>query len=558
MKLKSMISIQWLAAAVFGAGAMLPSACSDGEPGEQDTDSAPGDEGTDTESEPGDSAAPVEGEVTLTIDSQEAVHPISPFIYGSNQMGDDTPYLKMGRSGGNRWTAYNWETNASNAGSDWHYSNDGYLLDDDTPGEAVRRAVEESRRNGAAHVVTVPMAGHVSADKSGNVDLDDPNHLAERFHESLAKKGAAFDLSPDTSDDYVYQDEFINWLDHEFPGALSDDETPILLSLDNEPALWSHTHEEIHPDPATYAEMVEKSTEMAVAVKNVAPEAKILGFVGYGWAAFETLQDAPDADGRNFVDFFLDAMRQADEDFGYRLMDVLDLHWYPEAQGGGVRITEDDNSDEVVAARLQAPRSLWDDTYTEDSWISQWSTKGPIALIPRMLEKIDDHYPGTKLSITEYNYGGADHISGALAEADALGIFGREGVFAASLWPLSTSQDAIMAAFDMYLNYDGGGGAFGDTSIAAETSDIEASSVYASVDEGDPNRMVLVAINKTDGRLAADIEISHDVDFESVEVYQLTEDDPAAVKSDAAPSIDGNRLTYNMPPLSVSTLVLSH
>ena len=64
---------------------------------------------------------------------------------------------------------------------------------------------------------------------------------------------------------------------------------------------------------------------------------------------------------------------------GKTLMDVLDLHWYPEARSGtnpnaGTRITENNNSAAVVAARVQAPRSLWDPTYTETSWISQWGT----------------------------------------------------------------------------------------------------------------------------------------------------------------------------------------
>lgn len=547
------IAIFVLATAVFALTVM---SCSDDTETSTDTEvdsENPGDGGADSDSSGTD--APLES-VTFTIQSDEAVRAISPFIYGTNQMNESTAHLKMGRSGGNRWTAYNWETNASNAGSDWQYSSDNYLSSSDVPGEAVRVAVEESLSHGAAHVVTVPMAGYVSADKDGPVDLDDPNHLAERFFESVPAKGTAFDLPPDTSDDVVYQDEFVYWLDQEFPGALSDTDAPIFLSMDNEPALWASTHEEIHPEPVTYAEMVEKTTALSTAIKEVVPDATVLGFVGYGWAAFDSLQDAPDKEG-NFVEFFLDAMRQADEDAGYRLMDVLDIHWYPEAQGGGVRITEEDNSDPVAAARLQAPRSLWDDTYTEESWITQWSTNGPIALIPLMLEKIENNYSGTKLSITEYHYGGGNHISGAVAQADVLGIFGREGVFAASLWPLSGSMNFTMAAFDMYLDFDGNGGAFGDTSILASTSDIEATSVYASVDDGDDDRMVITAINKTANALNAEMEITHGTAFTSVEAYQLTEDDAASVPVDDVPALTDNQLVYTMPAMSVSTLVLS-
>ena len=50
-------------------------------------------------------------------------------------------HLTFDRAGGNRWTAYNWETNASNAGSDYIYNNDNYLSSSNVPAEAVRSFV---------------------------------------------------------------------------------------------------------------------------------------------------------------------------------------------------------------------------------------------------------------------------------------------------------------------------------------------------------------------------------------------------------------------------------
>ena len=52
-----------------------------------------------------------------------------------------------------------------------------------------------------------------------------------------------------------------------------------------------------------------------------------------------------------------------------------------------------------------------------------------------MMQKwIADDYPGTKTAITEYNWGGQEHINGALAQADILGIFGAYGLDMATLW----------------------------------------------------------------------------------------------------------------------------
>ena len=133
-----------------------------------------------------------------------------------------------------------------------------------------------------------------------------------------------------------------------------------------------------------------------------------LGAVAFGWSEFMSLSDAPDFKEHNakygtYLDFFLASMKELETKHKKRLVHVLDVHWYPEARGTK-RITEKDTSPKTVAARLQAPRSLWDATYTEKSWITGTWGK-PIRLIPWLLERIAERYPGTKLAMTEYNFG---------------------------------------------------------------------------------------------------------------------------------------------------------
>jgi hypothetical protein len=493
------------------------------------------------------------------VDSSAGVRPISRYVYGVNQ-GDwagRTRHLALGRLGGNRFTAYNWENNASNAGKDYLNQNDDYLGGGDTPGEVVRREVAATHGAGASIVVTVPIQGYVAADKNGGGDVNQtPDYLNVRFEASKARKGAPYRYPPDTGDHDVYQDEFVHWLEGAFPESRRDPRRTIFYDLDNEPDLWYDTHSRIHPDHVTYAEMVSRTTEYASAIKAVAPGALVFGFVSYGWNGYTTLQDAPDGAGRDFVDFFLDSMRAAEGGARRRLLDVLDLHWYPEARGNGVRILESDDSPAVAEARIQAPRSLWDPSYVESSWISD--NVGAIRLLPRLREKIANHYPGTRLAITEYNYGGGMHISGALAEADVLGILGREGVFAATLWSLSDPgrEPAIQAAFDAYTSYDGASGAFGDTSIAAATSDTAATSLYASVDAGRPERMVLVALNKGAGPATADFAIDHGVDLRRAEVYRITAVGAPVRAADIA-FASRNAFADTLPPRSVTTYVLT-
>jgi len=429
-------------------------------------------------------------------------------------------------------------------------------------------------------IVTMPIIGYVSADHNGGGDVANSgaNYLATRFRVSQAKKPSAFTLTPNTADGFVYQDEYINFLDQTYPGAFANTNTPIMVNLDNEPDLWQHTHARLRGDgnpatqagtTATYAEMIQRTVEYASAAKDVNSAVQILGPVSYGWQGYVRFQDAADANNRDFLDFYLAEMAAAGTTAGRRLLDVLDVHWYPEARGAcaanpmdGCRISDAAGVAEaaVVAARVAAPRSLWDSTYRENSWIQQSLGNGQgINLLPRLEDKISANYPGTKLAITEYNYGGANHISGAIAQADVLGIFGREALYAATLWPLEVNNGFIYGGFDAFRNYDGANGSFGDTSVRATNSDVATTSVYASVDAANPARMVIVAINKTAGAKTAGIAITHTVPFHTAQIYTVSGTSPAGapVAAAAVNITQTNAFQYSMPANSVTTLVLA-
>ena len=106
-------------------------------------------------------------------------------------------------------------------------------------------------------------------------------------------------------------------------------------------------------------------------------------------------------------------------------------------------------------------------------------------LIPRLQSWIADYYPGTKIGITEYNWGAENHINGATAQADILGIFGREGLDYAVRWTTPAESTPTYKAIKMYRNYDGSGAAFGDTSVSATGPNPDNVSVFAAVRSSD-------------------------------------------------------------------------
>jgi hypothetical protein len=405
--------------------------------------------------------------VTLSLNTSVGRLPISPLIYGINDDKSVDPNFDavvaetrpgLLRLGGNRWTAYNWENNDSNAGSDYEYENDNFLSASTTPGAAVLQTVQAAEASGATALVTVPIAGYVAADGNppGPVQNSGSNYLTTRFNTDQPSDPAPLSTTPNLTDGVVYQDQFAYWLKHAAPGA------SVMFSLDNEPDLWASTHAEIHPAAATYAEVLAKDLSYAAALKKVWPSAPVTGPVSYGWYGYETLQGAPDSgtDG-NFLDWYLSQVKAADSTAHTRLINNLDLHWYPEATGldgiSAVRITGTDVSPGVVAAREQAPRSLWDPTYVEASWITQSLGNSAIDLIPRLKAQIKTNDPGMKLDLSEWNYGGGQSISGGIATADVLGVFGRRQMQAAAWWPLNANEQFSYGAFAIFRNYDGAG-----------------------------------------------------------------------------------------------------
>ena len=67
-------------------------------------------------------------------------------------------------------------------------------------------------------------------------------------------------------------------------------------------------------------------------------------------------------------------------------------------------------------------------------------------------------------------------------------------MYAAAEWPLVGSEPFIGGALQMFRNYDGANGMFGDTSVSASTDDVVSSSVYASVDSAHPNIVTLHSV----------------------------------------------------------------
>ncbi len=520
-------------------------------------------------------------QVRFDVDLGKNIRPISPLIYGSNT--DDLTQadgVAFRRSGGNRLTGYNWENNASHAGTDYLNSSDSFLGGGEVPGKAITDFIDKTTASGAAGLITMPAAGYVSKDKNGVVSAAETAPSA-RWAKVVYEKGKPFTDTPDVNDSEVYTDEFVAFLVKKYGGAATDRGVRY-YDVDNEPGLWPITHPRIHPDPTTCVELVQKTTGVAMAVKKVDPKAEIFGGVFYGYGDYADLQGAPDWKTVNpkgdygwYIDYFLDEMKKASDKAGMRLMDVLDIHWYSEAVGDHRINAKGATTVNDRKARLQAPRSLWDSTYAENSWISKWQTPkrpvtnpgdpvpGPILLLPHLFASIRKYFPDTKLSITEYNYGEADSITGGIAAADFLGILGRDGVYASNFWQLDEKPTYVASAFRLFRNFDGKHSAFGTVAAGAKASDNDNASLYASFNSGG-DEIHIIALNKSlTETVQGTFNVTSPVAIAGGKVFGFDKasadqsaSGPALAEKAAIASVTGNAFTYSLPPLSAYHFVL--
>jgi len=515
-------------------------------------------------------------DVIITIDPTKTM-PISPYIYGINFYGGVSgapPLLTFDRAGGNRWTAYNWETNASNAGSDYIYDNDNYLSSSNVPAEAVRSFIAADQATNTASLITVQLQGLVSADENGPVSVANPPDLT-RFKQVVDKKSTVssvpFTITPPTTDANVFMDEFLWALNQKVPGSIfgAGAQLPTFVSLDNEPELWNSTHLEVQgPNPVTSDNYIAKTITLAKALKDQFPDLVIFGPVHYGFQGIYNWQGELTAtpDGNNwFPDKYLTALQTASATYGRPLVDVYDFHWYAEVYDpSGTRILNLSSStltDEQVQLIVQSPRNLWDPTFHDDNnsnpWIYNELGQTPINLLGRLQAKINAESPGMKIAITEYENGGWNHIAGTIAQADNLGIFGAQGVFAANFWPPGGTYSYALAGFRAFRGFDGASANFGDTSLEAVSSSVKDVVVYASTDSSTPGRSVFVAINRsTSAKVTA---ISGQTLSGTAHLYQMTAASAQGQTTVQPVSIgtmpaSGSSFTLTLPALSVTTI----
>src|SRR5262249_36612743 len=151
----------------------------------------------------------------------------------------------------------------------------------------------------------------------------------------------------------------------------------------------------------------------------------------------------------------------------------------------------------------------------------------------------------TGIGITEYNWGAEGHINGATAQADILGIFGRENLDLATRWTTPATSTPTYKAMKLYRNYDGNKSTFGDTSIAATVPNPDVLSSFAAVLSAD-GALTAMVINKS-ATLPAPVflRLTNFLHNGTAQVWQLTS--ATTILRLADTTLAGNTLSNQVP-----------
>jgi hypothetical protein len=328
--------------------------------------------------------------------------------------------------------------------------------------------------------------------------------------------------------------------------------------MDNEHSIWFSTHQDVHPVGPTMQEILGKILDYASMVKSNDPNALVCGPEEWGWSGYfysgydqqnAGYNDRAANGGWDYLPWLLNQLHQHDTNTGQRLLDYFTVHCYPQGGEGG-----NDVSSSTELLRNVSTRLFWDTNYVDRSWIGQQPTNNVLMLIPRMKGWVTNYYPGTKIGITEYNWGAESYINGATAQADLLGIFGREGLDLATRWTTPASNTPTYQAMRIYRNYDGKKSAFGDASVSTTVPNPDNLSAFAAIRTNDSALTVMV-INKTlTGTTPLQLNVTNFANSGIAQAWQLTASN--VITQLPGISYAGGVLSNQLPAQSITLYIL--
>jgi len=406
--------------------------------------------------------------IRVDIDLTKGKTPVSPYIYGKNNVLPNT-YLSSGndeitkakeagvrlvrQGGGNNSTKYNWRLKLSSH-PDWY--NNVYANDWDAAAKTMLQQLP-----GVQGMWSFQLLGKAASNTSNN--FNDWGYNQSQWwsgvNQNLAGGGkpntsggskAATEGNPDLYLMTWTADSTVGILDKWFgaKGLDYDKSKFVYWAMDNEPEIWSGTHDDVMKTQCSAEEYMQRYFKVAKAARAKYPNIKLIGptpaneWQWYNWIGGSKIN----GQSYSWLEFFIKRVSEEEKASGIKLLDVLDIHYYPGSTDAAKcvqfhRVFFDRDYDYPEANGVHTVTGGWDTSINKEyifgrcsDWLNQYLGT--------------NH--GVGLAVTESGLASTNANVQAVFYASTMGEFMKNGVEVYTPWSWNVGMWETLHLFSRY------------------------------------------------------------------------------------------------------------
>ena len=516
--------------------------------------------------------------VTLTIDGKGEVHKVSPYIYGKNNSTSDdsskatteaewTQIIESGvtflrENSGNNSTKYNYSRHLSSH-PDWYNNVEPHDWDYEL------QSIQERLPNVQA-MYGFQLLGYVASTEENNFDdwgwyIDHNKQWLNRAQNVAGIGGVA---NPDNGKTALVEgdpnsylmpwpaDSTVGILDHWFgETGLGFDRSKVLYwAMDNEPEIWSGTHDDVQKEPVSADEFIDKYIAVAKAAKNKWPDIKLVGPITcneWQWYAGSDYGVTVGEEFYPWIEYFIKRIGEEEARCGVKLLDVFAIHYYP--------------SKLKDAEVIQCHRLFFDETYNYPQAngikmiTGKWNNNNTKEYVFKRCQEWMMKYMGETrgFGMTECGIESSDANICSIWYGSTIGEFMKEKVEIFSPW---TWKNGMWETLHLFARYNQ------PYYLSSQSSNDSLVSIHTTINETKDSLTVLL-INRSISE-ATEIEINlsnfelRDGDYMTLELSDLPDEETFVSHTDnalktKATSFNNRTAKLSLPPLSTTTILLN-
>jgi hypothetical protein len=515
-------------------------------------------------------------DVIIQVNAGEGRLPVSPYIYGRNNNFSDvfgTPtsvteinlYKEAGlrfarENGGNNATKYNWRKKISSH-PDWY--NNVYSHDWDYASQTIQTNMPAMQTLWAFQLI-----GKVASNTNNNFN-DWAYNRAQWWSgtaQNLAGGGqvnpaggnkALVDGNPNLYLMSWPADSTVAILDHWFgTGGLGLNKNNFMYwSMDNEPEIWSGTHDDVMPTQLSASAFIDKYIEVAEKARQKFPEIKLTGPVTANeWQWYKWSNESININGKYYcwLEYFIKRIAEVQKATGIRLLDVLDLHWYPSTTADAdvlqlYRTFYDKNYVYPDANGVKTINGGWDNTQTKEY------------IFRRANDWLNEYFGannGITIGLSECAFNSSNPNITSVLYASILGTFADNGTGLFSPWTWKPGMWETLHLFSRYAK---------NIRVNTTSSLDTVVSGYSTINSNADSLTIIFVNRDLSASRNVTVDLSNfpvsDGSYSSLQLSSLPSTETFishannALKSNTV-KVSGNAFTITLPSLSTTAVIL--